>query len=60
MDCSTEQSNRTSAKGNKEKMIKKVGSKWVLFTKSGKRKLGTHTSKAAAQRQEKAIWARRG
>lgn len=41
-------------------MIKKVGNKWVLFTKSGKRKLGTHNSKAAAQKQEKAIWARRG
>ena len=41
-------------------MIKKVGNKWVLFTKSGKRKLGTHSSKAAAKRQEGAIWARRG
>ena len=41
-------------------MIKKVGSKWGLFTKSGKRKLGTHNSKAAAQKQEKAIRARRG
>ena len=41
-------------------MIKKVGNKWVLFTKSGKRKIGTHSSKAGALKQEKAIWARRG
>ena len=36
-------------------MIKQVGKKWVLFTKDGSRKLGTHDSKVDAQAQEAAI-----
>ena len=36
-------------------MIKKVGKKWVLFTHDGKRKLGTHATKAGAEKQEAAI-----
>jgi len=36
-------------------MIKKVGKKWYLYTKDGKRILGRHTSKASAVRQEAAI-----
>lgn len=36
-------------------MIKKSGNKWVLYTKDGKRKLGTHTSRDEAVAQEKAI-----
>ena len=35
--------------------IKKVGSKYVLYPKKGGKRLGTHSSKAAAKRQEKAI-----
>lgn len=36
-------------------MIKQVGKKWVLFTKDGSRRLGTHDSKVDAQAQEAAI-----
>lgn len=36
-------------------MIRKVGSKWVLFTKDGSKRLGTHDSKAEAEAQERAI-----
>lgn len=36
-------------------MIKQVGSKWVLFTKDGSKRLGTHDSKAEAEAQERAI-----
>lgn len=36
-------------------MIKKVGSKWVLFTADGSRRLGTHDTEAEAQAQEHAI-----
>lgn len=36
-------------------MIKKVGKKWYLKTKDGKRILGRHGSKEAAQKQEAAI-----
>jgi hypothetical protein len=38
-------------------MIKKVGSKWVLYDSKGKRVLGRHGSKADALRQERAIQA---
>ena len=36
-------------------MIKKVGSKYVLFTKDGSRRLGSHSSYAKAAAQEAAI-----
>jgi hypothetical protein len=36
-------------------VIKKQGSKYVLKTKDGKRTLGTHNTKAAAEKQEQAI-----
>lgn len=36
-------------------MIKKSGNKWILYTKDGKRKLGTHISREEAKAQEKAI-----
>lgn len=36
-------------------VIKKEGSKWVLYDKSGKKKLGTHDTKKAAEKQEAAI-----
>lgn len=36
-------------------MIKKVGSKWKLYTHDGKRVLGTHDTKASAEKQESAI-----
>lgn len=40
-------------------IIRKEGDKWVLYTKHKKngkrRRLGTHSSLASAQRQEKAI-----
>ena len=36
-------------------MIKKEGSKWVLYTKDGKKRLGTHKSRAKAIAQEHAI-----
>lgn len=38
-------------------MIKKVGSKYVLYTKDGKKKLGSHKTKAEALAQERAIYA---
>jgi hypothetical protein len=42
-----------------DEVIKKSGNKWVLYTKHKKngkrRKLGTHSSKASAERQERAI-----
>ena len=45
-------------------IIKKSGDKYVLYTKHKKngkrRKLGTHTSKASAERQERAIHAHGG
>jgi len=44
-------------------MIRKIGSRYVLYTKrkhDGKRRrLGTHRSKKAALRQERAIYYRR-
>lgn len=36
-------------------MIRKVGSKWVLFTHDGSRRLGTHDSRKGAVEQEQAI-----
>ena len=36
-------------------MIKKVGGKYVLYTKDGKRRLGTHSSYREAAAQESAI-----
>jgi hypothetical protein len=36
-------------------MIKKVGKKWVLYTKDGKRRLGTHSTRAKAAAQERAV-----
>ena len=42
-----------------DKVIRKEGGKWVLYTKDGKKKLGTHDSKEAALKQERAIYARR-
>ncbi len=41
-------------------MIKKVGNKWVLYTKDGKRVLGTHSTKREALAQERAIKAKGG
>lgn len=47
-----------------DEIIKKSGSKYVLYSKhkkGGKRKkLGTHSSKASAERQERAIHAHGG
>jgi len=47
-----------------QEVIKKSGGKYVLYTKHKKggkrRKLGTHSSKASAERQEKAIHAHGG
>jgi hypothetical protein len=40
-----------------EKTIRKEGDKYVLYSKDGKKKLGTHGSKKAAQAQERAIYA---
>lgn len=44
-----------------DEIIKKSGSKYVLYSKSKKggkhKKLGTHSSKASAERQERAIHA---
>lgn len=37
------------------KVIRKEGSKWVLYDSSGKKKLGTHDTKAEAKAQETAI-----
>lgn len=36
-------------------MIKKSGNKWVLYTKDGKRKLGTHATREEAVKQERAV-----
>lgn len=36
-------------------MIKKSGNRWILYTKDGKRKLGTHATREEAQAQERAI-----
>lgn len=36
-------------------MIKREGKKWVLYSKDGKKKLGTHYSRADAKSQEAAI-----
>ncbi len=36
-------------------MIKQVGSKWVLFSQDGSKKLGTFASRAAAEEREKEI-----
>ena len=36
-------------------MIKHIGRKWVLYDSKGKRVLGTHPTKAAAMKQERAI-----
>lgn len=36
-------------------MIKKVGKKWYLYTKDGKRILGRHTTRIQAEKQESAI-----
>lgn len=41
-------------------MIKKSGNKWILYTKDGKRKLGTHATRAEALAQEKAVHANKG
>ena len=47
-----------------DEVIKKSGDKYVLYTKHKKggkrRKLGTHKSKASAERQERAIHAHGG
>ena len=47
-----------------DEVIKKSGGKYVLYTKHKKggkrRKLGTHSSKASAERQERAIHAHDG
>ena len=40
-------------------MIKKEGNKFVLRAKGTGRKLGSHSTRAAAQRQERAIQARK-
>jgi hypothetical protein len=36
-------------------MIKKFANKWALHTKDGKKILGIHPTKEAAQKQEEAI-----
>lgn len=36
-------------------MIRKVGDKYVLFTKDGKKRLGTHPTRAKAEAQERAV-----
>lgn len=45
-------------------IIRKCGDKWCLYTKGKKdgkrRRLGTHDSRAGAERQERAIKARGG
>ena len=40
-------------------MIKKQGDSYILYTKDGKKKLGTHKSRKGALAQERAIWANR-
>ena len=39
----------------KSAIVKKHGDKWVLWTKDGKRRLGTHDSAREAYAQEYAI-----
>lgn len=41
-------------------MIKKSGSRWILYSKDGKRKLGTHATRGEALAQERAIMANKG
>jgi hypothetical protein len=36
-------------------VIRKRGKGWVLLTKNGKKVLGRHRTKAAAERQERAV-----
>jgi hypothetical protein len=52
---------RECIEGMLDEVIKKQGGKYVLMTKHKKggkrRKLGTHKSKASAERQERAIHA---
>ena len=36
-------------------VITKLGRKWILFSKTGKKILGTHPTKRAAEAQEHAI-----
>lgn len=38
-------------------MIKKSGKKFILYTKDGKKKLGTHPTRESALAQERAIFA---
>jgi len=40
-------------------MIRKVGSKFVLYAKRTGKRLGTHTTRAGAEKQERAIQARK-
>ena len=40
-------------------MIRKEGSKWILYTKDGSRVLGRHRTKAEAEAQERAVRARK-
>lgn len=55
---------REFIEGALEEIVRKCGGKWCLYTKHKKggkrRKLGTHGSKASAERQEKAIHAHGG
>jgi hypothetical protein len=55
---------RECIEGMLGEVIKKQGGKYVLMTKHKKggkrRKLGTHSSKASAERQERAIHANGG
>ena len=41
-------------------MIKKSGNRWILYSKDGKRKLGTHATREEAVAQERAIMANKG
>jgi hypothetical protein len=36
-------------------MIRKEGDKYILYTRDGKKKLGTHDTREDAEKQEKAI-----
>lgn len=38
-------------------MIRKVGRSYVLYPRHGGKRLGTHSTRAAAEAQERAIWA---
>jgi hypothetical protein len=40
-----------------DKTIKPEGDKYVLYSKDGKRRLGTHDTKEQAEAQERAIYA---